>query len=258
MPCFPLSENTYSVDQSKVFIPFDKSINTIAERPTSLIIDICSFLIITPSDKIIIDPGLGLKQANEEYHIINTLRNYGIEAEDISIVLLSHLHKDHIGGTLQSTETGFKIMFPNARYYVQLGELEYALSKNSSSYEKDKIDFLLHNNYLELLQGNGAINKSIRYEVSGGHTPYHQIFKIEFDKEKYFYGGDVLPQAQQLIRKFIAKYDYDGKLSSELRIEYGKYIAQEDAIALFFHSTSIPMAKINYDSEKFTIQKVEP
>ena len=68
----------------------------------------------------------------------------------------------------------------------------------------------------------------------------------------------MLPQAQQLIRKFIAKYDYDGKLSSELRIEYGKYIAQEDAIALFFHSTSIPMAKINYDSEKFTIQKVEP
>jgi glyoxylase-like metal-dependent hydrolase (beta-lactamase superfamily II) len=253
MHCFPLSENTYSVDQSKIFIPFNPNLDNIKDRPASLIVDICPFLILTPKDKIVIDPGLGLVQDNGEYHIINNLHSFGIDAAEISIVLLSHLHKDHFGGAVKQNK---EPMFPRARYYVQQGELEYALSKESRSYEKDKIQFLLDKNYFVLLQGNGEINNEIKFEVSGGHTPYHQVFNIRFDDEKYFYGGDVLPQAQQLQRKFIAKYDYDGKLAADLRIEYGKYLAAENITTLYFHSTSTPMSRVRYEEEKFLIDRI--
>jgi glyoxylase-like metal-dependent hydrolase (beta-lactamase superfamily II) len=93
----------------------------------------------------------------------------------------------------------------------------------------------------------------IQCEISGGHTPYHQIFIIDDGSANFFYGGDVLPQPQQLIRRFVAKYDYDGKHSADKRIEYGKRIAEGDLTALYFHSALQPMSKVSYDGDKFMV-----
>lgn len=257
MACFPLSENTYSVDQSKIFIPFNAALDNVKDRPSSLIVDICPFLITNDKVNLVIDPGLGFKQPDGNYHILNNLSAHGLTAGDISIVLLSHLHKDHFSGVVKEESNGdLALMFPNAHCYVQQGELEYALASSSTSYEKDKIAFVLKQGKFITLQGEFTIEDSIECEISGGHTPYHQVFYINNESKKYFYGGDVLPQSQQLQRKFIAKYDYDGKRSAELRIEYGKKIAAEKMIALFFHSTSTSMAALRYEADRFLIDKL--
>ncbi len=252
MPAFALSENTYTVDASKVFIPFRRGVDDIKERPASLLVDIVPFLIITERHNIVIDPGLGLKLPNGNYHILENLAHHGLSAHDIDVVMLSHLHKDHLAGCIIKNNDGnLSPMFPNANCYVQQGELNYALSKSSTSYDKENIEFLLQRDLLQTIHGNISLFQCIECEISGGHTPYHQVFVIDDGKEKYFYGGDVLPQMQQLIRKFVAKYDYDGKRSADLRIEYGKRIAAENMTALFFHSTITPMCKVIYDGEKF-------
>ena len=147
-------------------------------------------------------------------------------------------------------------MFPNATHYVQQGELEYALGKGSKSYEQDKVQFLVDSNKLVLLQGNGLVGKHIRYEVSGGHTPYHQVFFIDYQDEKYFFGGDVVPQVKQVQFKYVAKYDHDGKLSADLRLQYAGQIIQQNRVALFFHSTLVPMARLRFDGDKIAFDKV--
>lgn len=254
MPAFALSENTYTVDASKVFIPFDRNKDDIKSRPASLLVDIVPFLIQTPKHNIVIDPGLGLKLYNGNYHILENLAEHNLSAHDIDIVLLSHLHKDHLAGCTRTDELGaLSPMFPNALCYVQQGELNYALSKQSSSYEKDKIEFLLNRDLLQTINGNITLLDEMECEISGGHTPYHQVFTINDGEQKFFYGGDVLPQPQQLIRRFVAKYDYDGKLSADKRIEYGHRIAKEHMTALYFHSALQPMSKVKYDGEKFLI-----
>lgn len=254
MPAFALSENTYTVDASKVFIPFDRTRDDIKSRPASLLVDIVPFLIQTPLHNIIIDPGLGLKLHTGNYHILENLARLGLSAYDIDIVLLSHLHKDHLAGCTAINESGtLQPMFPQAVCYVQQGELNYALSKNSSSYEREKIEFLLNQDLLQTINGNIQLWNEIDCEISGGHTPYHQVFTITDGTKKFFYGGDVLPQPQQLIRRFIAKYDYDGKLSADKRIEYGHRIVKENMTALYFHSALQPMSKLQFDGDKFLI-----
>lgn len=255
---FPLSEGTYTVDNSKDFIPFDAAKDHLENRPASLLVDIVPFLIKTKSDLVIIDPGLGLQSRNGDYMIHENIRARGFSPDDVTMVLLSHLHKDHASGICYGREPAFNLMFPKATYYCQRQEMEYSFQKNDSpSFVLEKLEFLKHTPNLSYLDGDGNINDAVQYEVSGGHTPHHQVFTIESDGQKYFYGGDVLPQPNQLLRKFSAKYDFDGKLAADKRIEYGKRAAAENLVCLFFHSANMPMAKVRLDEEgKFLLEKV--
>ena len=62
-----------------------------------------------------------------------------------------------------------------------------------------------------------------------------------------FFGGDVLPEPEELIRKFVAKYDYDGRKAMELRDEFGHKAAAEKWKCLFYHSKSKSQAFIAAD-----------
>lgn len=258
----PLPEGTYTVDSSKKFIPFDDSKDKVEDRPASLLVDIVPFLIKTKNDLIVVDPGLGLPQngsvpgesPHEDFQIHENIRQFGFSPDEISMVLLSHLHKDHADGICYGAHGSFNLMFPNATCFCQEKELEFAFSKkNSRSYTFGKLEFLQQSPALKFLNGDGAINSGIRYEMSGGHTPYHQVFFIESDGKKFFFGGDVVPQPSQIIRRFTAKYDYDGKKSSQLREEYARRGAEENWIFLFFHDGKTPMARLIKENDHFKI-----
>lgn len=254
MKCFPLSEGTYTVDQSKNFIPFNSATDSVKDRPGSLLVEICPFLIISEEGLIIIDPGLGLKNKDGEFQIKKNLSQLGYNSTDINIVLLSHLHKDHIGGVAYEENGEIEPMFPNAVCVYQEEEMNEALSKlPSKSFDKNKLLFLKNLEEKIVLKGNTQLNKNIYCEISAGHTKYHQVFWIDLGNEKYFYGGDVLPQGSQLIRKFAAKYDYNGKESAALRMQYGKKCAEENYACLFFHSSVNPISKVKYEDKRFVL-----
>ncbi|MBA3648974.1 MAG: MBL fold metallo-hydrolase [Chitinophagales bacterium] len=253
----PLPEGSYTVNASKEFVQYDSDKDNLKDRAASLLVDIVPFLIATSQDLIVVDPGLGLLNSKGEYHIQENIAMHGHSVDDVSIVLLSHLHKDHAGGISYGRENAFNLMFPKAKYYCQEKEMEYAFTKkNSPSFLPDRLHYLKRTSNLELINGNGKIGNDIQYEISGGHTPFHQVFLIESDQQKLFFGGDVLPQPSQLQRKFIAKYDYDGKAASAKRIEYGNRAFAENWICLFFHSATISMARVKEKNSKFLIEKV--
>lgn len=257
MPAFPLHEGAFSVDSSKTFFPFDLINDDFQKRTQgSLLVEVVPFLIQTKNDLVIIDPGLGFQLPDGEWQIHENIRNYGFDAHDVTKVLLSHLHKDHTGGVAFSERDTFQLLFPTAKYFLQQGEADYAFAKTTSaSYEQDKLHFLVQQPNCVFLTGNGNISDEIRFEITGGHTPFHQAFFINNENEKFLYGGDVLPQSSQIIRKFIAKYDYDGKLAAEKRLELGKRAAEEKRTVLFFHDTKISMANIEWNGKQFSIQQ---
>ena len=93
------------------------------------------------------------------------------------------------------------------------------------------------------MDGDGQINEHISYEVNGGHTPYHQAFHIHVGGEHYFFGGDVLPEPEEIFRSFIAKYDYDGRVSRDLRKQYWEEGQAAGWVYLFYHSKSIAIGQ---------------
>jgi glyoxylase-like metal-dependent hydrolase (beta-lactamase superfamily II) len=97
------------------------------------------------------------------------------------------------------------------------------------------------------------LNKNIRFEVSGGHTEFHQVFMIEESGETLFFGGDVVPEPEQLIRKFMAKYDFNPRKTMELREAYGKQAAEANWTCLYYHAKSKPYSKVDFKDDTFQI-----
>ena len=149
--------------------------------------------------------------SNELAPLKQFLEKAGIKPASITKVLMSHLHFDHAGGMVYEKQGSTYLSFPNATYYIQQEELNFALTHATQSYRLAPLEFLRRSDALFLLDGNGTIDGYIDYEITGGHCPFHQVFKVHTGNEIYFFGGDVLPEAMQVVRRLIAKYGLSGK-----------------------------------------------
>ena len=253
MEIFPLSEGSYSVDSTKKFIPFDPQTDNYKERPGSLFIHVNPFLVKTAEDLILFDTGLGYKDTRDELFIHQHIRNAGFNPDEVTLVLMSHLHYDHSGGLVVERSGKLAPSFPHARHIIQRGEWNVAISGRSSSYHKEIFETLRDSVDIQFTENSGELKPGINYELSGGHTPCHQVFWLNDTGGKCFFGGDELPEPEQLIRKFIAKYDFDGRKSMELREIYGKKAAEENYTCLFYHAKSIPVGRVKYLNEQFSV-----
>ncbi|HVB03756.1 MAG TPA: MBL fold metallo-hydrolase [Chitinophagaceae bacterium] len=247
MKIIPLSEGSFTVAASKGFLPFDPDTDHLEERPKgSLLVEIQPFVLITSRDIILLDAGLGLKGKEGIADIHRNLMAAGIAPGEVTRVLVSHLHKDHAGGlTMEDGITGIRHpAFAQAVYYINKRELEYAFAQNGKSYHAADFASLTGSDQLITIDGSGTIEGYIRYELTGGHCPYHQVFWVE-EEEKVFFGGDIAPQISQMKNRFIANYDYDGRLSMELRGQFAEKGKREGWIFLFYHDTRLPFARLD-------------
>ena len=234
MKIIPLSEGKFTIDQTKVFVPFDESKDDLQARPSgSLLVEIQPFVVITSKDVLLLDTGLGFSNADGVLQIMANLVNAGIDPDSVTKVLLSHLHKDHAGAACTS---GKGLSFPNAVYYVQEKELNYAYEKGFPSYFTEDLDGLKNaSNVVLLTEDEGVIDNYIHYKITGAHSKFHQVFWINDESETVFFGADDAPQLQQMKHKFAAKYDFDGKKAMELRLVWKEQGTKENWTFLFYH-----------------------
>lgn len=242
MKIIPLSEGAFTVDKSKLFVPFNVEQDDLQKRNAgSLLVEVQPFAVVTPEDVLVLDTGLGF-EINGVLQIHQNLRDAGIDPDKVTKVLMSHLHKDHAGGIGRPDDSGTRQpAFPNATYYIQKQELEFAFSKGFPSYITEELECLKHFKNIVLLEGNGVIDGYIKYELTGAHCPYHQVFWIVDGGETVFFGADVAPQLQQMKSRFVAKYDYDGKKCMELRQQWWKQGEEEKWTFLFYHDIQTPV-----------------
>lgn len=243
MKIIPLSEGAFSIDKTKVFVPFNKDADNLQQRaPGSLLVEVQPFVIITSKDIILLDTGLGFSNADGVLQIHQNLINNGINPLDVTKVLLSHLHKDHAGGAAKEDIVLKKQYpsFPNATYFVNKQELAYALQTGKPSFTPNDFIILETAENVSFIEGSGVIDNYIRYETTGAHSPYHMVFWIEDAGQILFFGADVAPQLQQMKSRFVAKYDFDGKKSMELRTEWWKKAQEENWTMLFYHDIKTP------------------
>ena len=239
MTIVPLSEGAFTIDKTKIFVPFNTATEELNSRPVgSLLVEIQPFVIITDKDVILLDTGLGYNEANGKPQLHNNLEKAGIQPAQVTKVLMSHLHKDHAGGvTSKNEQTNERFLsFPYAKWYVQKREFDYAMEVGTASYITE--DFQLLEDFSKvvwLTEDDGWIDGYIHYRLTGAHSKFHQVFWIEDNGQTAFFGGDVAPQLQQMKSRFIAKYDFDGKKCMELRQEWWQQGQAEKWTFLFYH-----------------------
>lgn len=242
MQVIPLSEGAFTIDKTKVFVPFDTEKDDLQQRAIgSLLVEVQPFVVITNNDVLLIDTGLGFSK-NGELQLHGNLKVAGIPPERVTKVLMSHLHKDHAGGVSQRDRIGnYSLAFPTATYYVQKQEFDFAMETGFPSYMSEEIAVLYNHPQVQWLNGDGTIDGYIEHQITAAHSPFHQVFWIKENNETVFFGGDDAPQLQQMKSKFVAKYDYDGKKCMELRQQWWEEGNNQNWKFLFYHDIKTPV-----------------
>jgi glyoxylase-like metal-dependent hydrolase (beta-lactamase superfamily II) len=244
---FPLSEGEFTVGHDKIMIPFDPTKQDLLSRSTgSLHIEVQPFLVVTSQDLIVLDTGLGYRNAAGVLQIHQNIIDAGYEPGAVTKVLQSHLHKDHCGGMTFKSDNGLVLpTFPNATYYLYRPEVAYALEKGMPSYFPHEIEETIKVAHVEWLDGPGnEIGNGVRFEHTGGHCPQHIVWMITDGGETCFFGGDEAPQLKQMQIRYVAKYDYDGKKALAIREKFGAIGRAEGWNFLFYHDVKTAVSRL--------------
>lgn len=243
MQIIPLSEGSFTVDKTKAFVPFDDAQHVLTERPAgSLLVEIQPFVVVTPKDVLLLDTGLGFNDGEGMMQLHHNLAKAGIQPQQVTKVLMSHLHKDHSGGIALEQDRS-KLSMPNATYYVQRRELELAMG-GSPSYIAEDLAALQNSQQVHFLEDDeGSIDDYISYRYTGAHSKHHQVFWIRDGAETIFFGGDDAPQLQQMKVRYKTRYDHNPDLAMQLRQEWWRQGNEEGWTFLFYHDIKTPFYK---------------
>ena len=213
-------------------------------------------LIIDGDRKILIDTGMGNKQDEKffgHYQPSNTvslndaLGELNVQAIDITDVLLTHLHFDHVGGAIENKNGTPQPVFPNATYWVSEPQWELALNPN----KREKASFLKENilpikefGKLKLIsippyQGNSLqeihFSENISCFVVNGHTQGMLLPKIMFHGKPLVYMADLLPSVGHIPLPYVMGYDMQPLLTLNEKEYFLQEALQKDYTLFFEH-----------------------
>jgi len=238
MKVIPLAEGLYQVDDAKNYTPFGPGITA---APNTLHMAIRPFLVQLNEELILLDTGLG-NEISPDHQIIALLEAQGFTPEQVTKVLLSHLHKDHLGGLGYFDGTVYRTHFRNAEIFVFEQELAFALTQTDKpAYDKRVLEQLHTLPNLKLLtEQQGTILPGVTYEVAGGHTAFQLVFWLKADEHTFFFGADNLPQKRYADYHIAYKTDYDGKKAMNLRKQWLAQASGEHWTILLYHDLELP------------------
>ncbi len=222
----------------------------------------------TGSRKILIDTGNGNKfsekQANiynidlTKSHLQNSLTANGINPNEITDVILTHLHFDHCGGSTHYVGGEVLPTLPNATFYVQREQFEWAMNPT----EKDRASFMNHDfeplknlGKLNLLEQTGEIFPGIELITLFGHTPAMQAVIINANGKTFFYPADLFPTRAHLNLPYILSFDNYPLTTLEEKKKLLPQIIEEEWIVVFEHDAFVDAATITKQNGIFTMKE---
>lgn len=226
-------------------------------------LDTNCLLVRTPDELVLIDTGNGPKFNAKEQAIYDlqpggpllaNLAALGVQPEEITTVLLTHLHMDHVGGASRFEGEEAVVQFPNARFVVQRGEWEDAVANRSHmriSYRPENLAPLERSGRLELLDGDAEVLPGIRTQLAGGHTLAHQSVFVQSQGETLFYPADLCPTPAHVRPAYNMAYDmipYDNQLAKAALFPRA---AEEGWLLVFDHEPERKVARLEQRDGQF-------
>jgi glyoxylase-like metal-dependent hydrolase (beta-lactamase superfamily II) len=210
-------------------------------------------LIHAGGKRILVDTGAGDKlnaklrdiHGLDGHFLADGLQSWGLAAEDIDIVVNTHLHFDHCGGNTRVEKDKVVPAFPNARYIVQRGEFHHALQpceRDRASYFADNYAPLEAAGMLSFLDGDQIIAPGVEVVRVPGHNADMQCVKLTGGGKTAFFFADLVPTAAHLPLPWIMGYDLYPMTTLENKKRWIPEAVREGWLALFAHDVRVPAA----------------
>jgi glyoxylase-like metal-dependent hydrolase (beta-lactamase superfamily II) len=186
--------------------------------------------------------------------LIKSLEKCGLTVNDITDVILTHLHFDHAGGATTERNNEVVPTFPKAQYHVQRKNLENAQKPNireKASYYPANFEPLIKANVLNLIDGDQTnYLPHISLKVSNGHTQGHQVVMIHDEQTALYYCGDVVPTSSHVRSAWVMGYDLNPLMLIEEKQKLLESGLDKKTFLFFEHDAYCDLAtyeKINND-----------
>jgi glyoxylase-like metal-dependent hydrolase (beta-lactamase superfamily II) len=222
--------------------------------------DIRCMLVESDAGLILVDSGngdklnakqrqiLGLDDRNER--LLGEIAKVGYRAEDVDIVLLTHLHGDHAGGNTQRAGESGPIVatFPRARYLAQrieLSEAHFPNERTAATYLRDNWQPLLETKQMTVVDGPQRLGSQVRTTIAPGHTAALQVVWVEDQGERLVFLGDACSWAVHMERlAWVPSYDIYPMTSIETKRALRQEIMQADALMVFQHDPQVVTGRL--------------
>ncbi|WP_241018223.1 MBL fold metallo-hydrolase [Paraburkholderia sp. Tr-20389] len=184
-----------------------------------------AFLINTGSKLVLIDAGAGVLYGDCCGKVIANLRASGYRPEDVDEVLLTHLHKDHVGGIV----TNGAMTFPNAVVRTSQAEADYWLNPANrskapaflgsffDSASASVAPYVAAGRFKPFSGNDVTIEPGIRALVVPGHTPGHSAYVVESASQRLVVWGDIVHVAAIQLQHPQASVEYDSDAADAKR-----------------------------------------
>ena len=184
------------------------------------------------------------------------LRDLGLAADEVDLVVNTHLHFDHAGGnTVAAADGTLRLAFPRARYVVQRGNLlEEALAPNElrrASYLPENFAPVREADRFDLVEGDVEVAPGISVVVTGGHQKWHQAVIVESAGQRAIFLGDLVPTAAHVNPPFIMAYDHYPLETLAKKKELLGRAAEGGWLVVLEHERGVPAGRVHRDGERF-------
>ena len=199
--------------------------------------------------KILIDCGIGEKQGekffsnyylNGDDSLKKSLASLGLTADDITDVILTHLHFDHCGGAVSwnADRSGYVLTFKNAIYWTSRQHWDWATNPNNrekASFLKENILPIKEQGILNLVEEDTEIYPGISLRLFYGHTEGQAIPFIKYRDRTVVYMADLLPAAAHVPLPYVMAYDTRPLITLDEKEAFLKEAARKEYILFLEH-----------------------
>ena len=225
-----------------------------------------NLLLVSDSKKILIDTGIGnfwdekFKRIYDlDYSVSESknLKKLNIIPEEITDVILTHLHFDHTGGSTRLENGKWIPNFPNAKFHVQQKHFEWALNPS----ERDKGSFIkerflpLAKEGLLNLKNDTSFDDEIEMIIINGHTFFQQIIKISDGSKTLLYCGDLLPFSTHIPLPYVMGYDLQPLVTVQEKKNILQRAMEENWILFFEHDPFNVAATVSKNEKGYFAEK---
>jgi glyoxylase-like metal-dependent hydrolase (beta-lactamase superfamily II) len=219
------------------------------------------------SRKIIIDTGMGEKwdekmksiyAVEENVSMQSALDKKGLKVEDITDVILTHLHFDHTGGSTVANNGKLEPAFPNAKYYVQKQNYDWGINpsqRDKGSYLIENFKPLFEEGVLNFINGNESFDNEIEFIVINGHTFGQQMVKVSDGSSTILFCADLIPTISHIPLPYIMGYDLQPLVTLEEKKKYLKIAVDENWKLFFGHDPEFALATVKIFREGYITDK---
>lgn len=176
------------------------------------------FVMRSKGKTILVDTGVGPGYPGR---LLDELVNKGVSIDEINVVLITHLHPDHVGWNIAQDGGQQRLTFPNARYWIPSADWEHFRQPKvleQATFVEDMVLPLEKLGALELVEGETAITSEVTMLPTPGHTPGHMSVAISSYGEQGFILGDIVGQSFQAQETaWEMSFDNDGEQARATR-----------------------------------------